>query len=196
MNRYQIGGLSRGYRAFSELDHVFLMLLSVAWIKEQKATYQIYSGLGEKANTMRCWNQDTKKILTAWNRLRGVNVKSCTFVGGVWLKSLGEIWVKSCNLCGKRYSVHMCLTTEEVLPAPPSPLTRDCFHKVPGHPHQEEQLQEQDVHLEETWGDMLLLLTGDGAGLSWGQGADGCLWAPADWMTCSWCSYEEENWGL
>ena len=23
MNQYQIGGLSRGYRAFSELDHVF-----------------------------------------------------------------------------------------------------------------------------------------------------------------------------
>lgn len=62
-----------------------LMLLSVAWIKAQKATNQIYRGLrvGEKANTTGCWNQDIEMFRQLKTGLRGVNGKSCTLQGWV-----------------------------------------------------------------------------------------------------------------
>lgn len=62
-----------------------LMLLSVAWRKAQKAANQIDRGhrLGEKANTMGCWNQDTEMFRQLETGLRGVSVKSCTLQGWV-----------------------------------------------------------------------------------------------------------------
>lgn len=76
MNQYHIGRLSRGYLAFSELDHV----LFNAFIRGLDQIYRGYR-LREKANTMGCWNQDTNRYRQLETGLRGVNVKSCTWRG-------------------------------------------------------------------------------------------------------------------